>query len=255
MKIFLITDIHYGLNANYPKIGGEDYVNSFGVEFDSFVPQLQELISQHDLVINLGDTIQDIDEKKDLENYQTVLKHLGTNIPVKNAVGNHDGRYLSNAELCGLLGESKLYYSFDMGGFHHVILYAYRFEHPGPYHIDAEQVEWLKSDLEVNKLPNLVYCHFPLDDQDLSSNYYFAGKEDRVFPDNKLEIRKILESSGRINGVFSGHTHFPSEQVINGITYRTIPSFSENDGLGKPGSYYASLDTENQNSVIINKLI
>lgn len=37
MKIFLITDMHYGKNTNYERFGGLEYINQFGEHIQNFV--------------------------------------------------------------------------------------------------------------------------------------------------------------------------------------------------------------------------
>jgi len=53
MKIFLITDIHHGGNTNYPRVGGELYINSFGNALEANIQKLRPVMDSCDLVINL----------------------------------------------------------------------------------------------------------------------------------------------------------------------------------------------------------
>ncbi len=234
MKILLITDIHYGENTNYPKIGGEEYINSFGSVFESFLPHLKEAIASHDLVINLGDLIHETTTEEDISAYKKALALLGNEVPVKNVIGNHDLNTLARGQLSEMIGEKKIYYSFDFQGYHHVVLDGFRETKGDPHRIESEQLEWLKSDLQATSLSTIVYCHYPLDDQNLDSNYYFSQRPDRALILNREEVRSILEASGKVLCVFNGHTHFFNHEIINGIAYTTVPSFTENDGEHAP---------------------
>ncbi len=245
MKIFFISDIHYGRDANYAPVNGKEYVNSFGAQFDSSAERLRPFLPTHDLIINLGDTINEIDAEHDTTNYRTVLDLLSVGKPLICVAGNHDLNILSRQELSAIIGQ-PLYRSFDLGGYHHIILDGTRDADGGLHRIDKTQCEWLEHDLAHNTLPALVYCHYPLDEQSLESNYYFKMKPERAFISNKQEVRKILETCGRVIAVFNGHLHFAHEETINGIRYITVPSFSENDGSGQPKKECLSADVVDQ---------
>lgn len=239
MKIFLITDIHYGVNTNYPNVGGVNYINSFGEQLKNFSPRLLLEMEQCDLVINLGDLIHDENSEKDIEIYKSALALLKTKVPMKHVSGNHDVFNLSRETWAELVGEKMSYYSFDVGGYHHVVLDGNRTFRKGPLYIGEEQLKWLECDLSNTSLNTIVYCHFPMDNQSMDNNYYFKEGPERASLGNKFFVRKILEKSGKVIAVFSGHTHFYNEQVINNINYWTVPSFSENDGNNEPKREYA----------------
>ncbi len=251
MKILIITDIHYGEDTNYPQYMGEDYVNSFGSQFEKFLPNLKNLIAEHDLVINLGDLIHEVDMESDLKQYKKAMELLEMGKPVKHVLGNHDFRCLSKEQLSELIGTKKPYYSFDFKNYHHIVLDSFRNSRQEPCRIDEEQKLWLEKDLSAINLPTIVYCHYLLDNQSIESNYIFKNKPDRVFIENKENIRKILEASGKVLAVFSGHLHFFHEEIINNIKYITVPAFTENDGNNKPKAECLSVILED-NKVTTN---
>lgn len=238
MKIFLITDIHHGENSNYPNLGGLEYVNVFGEQFEKLIPTLKGEMNECDLVINLGDFIHDESTEKDIETYKEALSLLSSNTLTKHVLGNHDERNLSRETCTSLIGEEKSYYSFDFGGYHHVILDGNAIEPRGPLYVSEEQLQWLENDLESTQLKSIIYCHHPLDNQDMSENYYFKERPERASINNKHFVRKVLKKSEKVLAVFSGHTHFYAKQEIDGITYFTIPSFMENDGNHEPKAEY-----------------
>lgn len=244
MNILLITDIHYGEDTNYKRVGGEEYINSYGSSFESFLPSLHEAISSHDLVINLGDLIHETDTETDVVVYKKALALLGSTVPVKSVIGNHDLNTLSREQLTVLTGEEKLYYSFDLNGYHHVVLDGFRETKADPHRIEEEQLEWLKHDLQITTLSTLVYCHYPLDDQNLDSNYYFKDVPEKAVLFNRVEVRSIFEASGKVRCVFSGHLHFFNTEEIHGITYITVPAFTENDGSHRPKAECLSVHIE-----------
>ncbi len=234
MKILIISDIHYGKDTNYPQLVSKDYISSFGSQFEKYLPKFQALITEHDLVIDLGDLISEENPDVDVALYKKIVSLFGNSKPVKFVLGNHEVRNVTKDPLLQVIGEEKAYYSFDIGGYHHIILDSFRNSRQEPCRIDSEQINWLKNDLEKTTFSSIVYCHYVLDDQSIENNYYFKNKPDRAFIQNKEEVRKIFEDSKKVVAVFSGHLHFYNQEKINNILYTTTPAFTENDGSGKP---------------------
>lgn len=256
MKILIISDIHYGENTDYPDCGGENYVNQFGSQFENFLPKIHSLISNHDLVINLGDLIHETDTESDLIQYKKTMELFGKEKPVKHVFGNHDVRTLSREQLSEIIGEERPYYSFDLGEYHHVILDSFRNNRKELCRIDEEQLSWLRNDLDKTNLSTIVYCHYLLDNQSIDDNLYFKEKQDRVFINNKKEVRSIFESSNKVIAVFGGHLHFFHEEKINNILYVTVPAFTENDGNHKPKAECLSVKIDNSDiKISIKNLI
>jgi predicted MPP superfamily phosphohydrolase len=114
MKILLITDIHYGEDTNTPHIGGEKYINSFGSQFEKFLLGIKKLVAEHDLVINLGDLIRNLNNEQDFTRYKKAMKLLDMGKPVGHVMGNHDFSFIPRSRLAEFIGRDKSYYSFDL---------------------------------------------------------------------------------------------------------------------------------------------
>lgn len=84
MKILLITDIHHGENTNYARVGGEDYINSFGDALVSRIDTLRPIMESCDLVVNLGDLVYNKGPEDDLRWFSEGLEMLTTRTPVKH---------------------------------------------------------------------------------------------------------------------------------------------------------------------------
>lgn len=244
MKILIITDIHYGEDTNYPEYGGENYINSFGSQFEKYLLPIKTLIKEHDLTINLGDLIKDTDTESDLIQYKKAIELFGKEKPVKHVLGNHELRTLSRNQIVEMIGEKKPYYSFDLNNYHHIILDSFRNSREEQIKIDKEQLDWLQKDLKNTNLLTLIYCHYALDNQSIDSNYCLKGKPQKVFIENKEEVRKVFEDSEKVIAVFGGHLHFFHQESINGIKYITAPAFTENDGNNKPKAECLSIGLE-----------
>jgi len=244
MKILIITDIHYGENTNYPKLIDKDYVNSFGSQFEKYLPKIKALIKEHDLTINLGDLIKETNTESNLIQYKKAIEFFGKEKPIKHVIGNHELRTLSRNQITEIIGENKPYYSFDLNNYHHIILDSFGNSIEEQVKIYKEQLDWLQKDLKNTNLLTLIYCHYTLDNQSIDSNYYFKGKPQKVFIENKEEVRKVFEDSEKVIAVFGGHLHFFHQESINGIKYITAPAFTENDGNNRPKAECLSIGLE-----------
>lgn len=131
--------------------------------------------------------------------------------------------------------------SFDVGGFHFVILDGAWLgedmpispEHPGQEqrppvrlrladgerltgpddpighvgHIPSHQLRWLEEDLAATQKMTVVFCHYPI---------YIGPCWARL--DNEAEVVEVLERSGKVVAVFTGHfprCHYKQEKGIN----------------------------------------
>src|SRR5262245_39797915 len=122
VRIALITDEHFGPRAYF---GGK--LRKLSHEAPELTRRFVERMNQlerPDLVVNLGDVVEDESHAADLERYRSFVEILaGLNAPVLHVAGNHDQINLSEDDLRGLWGRSgPLHYSADIGGVHFVVL-------------------------------------------------------------------------------------------------------------------------------------
>ena len=180
--------------------------------------------------VNLGDLIQDDKEEKDWSNYLKGLElFAASTCPIHHVVGNHDTKHLALSRIRKELGLKSLYYSFDEGGFHFVVLYSHvPVQEEERSYITEEQLDWLSADLESDVSPTVVFVHHSLAEQDLTGNPWFEGRPAACLISNRAKVREILESSGRVVAVFNGHLHWNQATTHNGIAYYTLQSATEN---------------------------
>ena len=186
-----------------------------------------------DLILHVGDLIEstrpEADVRKDFRRAIEIISTLQK--PWYIAAGDHDvnpGDWIPNStdrskenlfkELFGSTfqeAKTRLYYSFDQGGYHFVALYSQEYLHTDPRwgntflaRISAEQQEWLKGDLERNRaiVGTVVFLHQPL-------WYNWAGW---------LPIHRTLRAHG-VLAVVAGHFHYDQDDgVMDGIHYLVI---------------------------------
>jgi Icc protein len=224
-KFALIADVHVGDEALY-----EGHIRKLSRHSLGFLDELAlELRDRNlDLVVQLGDLIEDCPEKeKDATNYIEAVKRL-SHMPasVLHVIGNHEQVNLSVEELCSINGMKTPYFSRDIAGYHCVVLFTASTAHTD-IHIDQLQQNWLKDDLAKASIPTLVFVHHPLDDQNLDDNPWFARYPDYCFVEERADVRRILHESGKVIAVFNGHVHQNSCSLIDGIAYITVQSLVE----------------------------
>ena len=196
-----------------------------------------------ELLVNLGDDIEDEGRDADLARYaecQAILR--GAAAEVVNVAGNHDTINLNRDDLARIWGrEGPLHYAFDRHGFHFVVLQTFETKDV-EVRIPAPQLAWLRDDLARTALPTVVLMHHPASEQELEDSRYFADAPHLALVKERADLRRILAESGRVRAVFNGHVHRNHLDVIDGIPYVTVQSLVENldeDAPGRPAAAYA----------------
>jgi UDP-2,3-diacylglucosamine pyrophosphatase LpxH len=170
-------------------------------------------------IMQMGDFCIPEEENKELMDVWNAFQN-----PAFHILGNHDmdGGH-ARQETMEFWGMQDSYYSFDLHGYHFIILDG-NDPNPQPWsgynrYIDKKQQEWLREDLSKTKLNTFVFSHQTIENED-------GGVA------NFLEIRNILEDINRRAGeakvvaCFSGHHHTDYMTAINGIYYIQINSAS-----------------------------
>lgn len=243
MKIAVISDAHIGTARSHKGVRLKLTEHSEALVRE-FVGTVNAQI-RPDLVVQLGDLIEDSDPALDRENYTKGLGLLERlEAPVCHVVGNHDYANLSEDELRSLLGLDRLHYSFDIGDFHIAVLFSKTLSRkPGRIAVPPEQVDWLREDLAEARKPTVVFLHHSLADQDLTGNSWFEGLPEKCLVANRRQIRELLSASGKVIAVVNGHLHWNRLDVHDGIPYMTLQSLVENSGRdGLPSHAYGVLD-------------
>jgi len=229
LRIGLVTDLHY---ADKPAGGSRHYRETLG-KLATAGEQFSK--SKLNFVVELGDLV---DKADSVETELGYLKRVNAEFKKIHSerhyvLGNHCIATLTKAEFLGEVEQKKSYYSFNVGGYHFVVLdscfrsdgvaYARGNFKWTDANIPRSQLDWLAADLAATTLPTIVFAHQRLD---VSTAHGVK---------NCVEVRKILESSKRVLAVFQGHSHKNDYHEINGIHYCTLVAMVEGAGTENNG--------------------
>ena len=234
VRIGMVTDLHY---ADKPPAGTRHYRETL-----TKIAEASEQFHQEkpDFVVELGDLIDAADSVEAERKYLARINKEILALPGEKhyVLGNHCVATLTKDEFLDSVGQKNPHDSFDAGGLHFIILDAcFRFDGQ-PYernnfkwndaNIPAEQVEWLRADLNATMSKTIVFAHQRLD-----------VKNDHGVK-NAEQVRTVLEESGKVLAVFQGHSHKNDIKEISGIHYCTLVAMVEGSGAENNG--YSLMD-------------
>ncbi len=144
---------------------------------------------------------------------------ISSGVPIYHVLGNHDVASVSREILYSNWNvPSPGYYAFEHKGVAFLVLDTNfdengdRFKDWKESYINEPQLLWLLRALSEISAPVIVFSHSLLDD----------APEDPHVLRNAGEVRRILEESGKVLGVFQGHKHSGDFSKTNGIPYFTL---------------------------------
>lgn len=241
MRLALVTDIHFG-----PLAYSDGKLRKLTHLADELTRAVARELADHhrpELLVNLGDAIEDAEPEADRVQYRRCLAALAeARSPLLHVAGNHDQVHLADAELASLWGRpGPLHYSRDFAGVHFAVLCT-RYRHPVEITLPDEQLEWLAADLGATRLPSIVLVHHPLAEMDLSDSRWFAREPELCLVRNRAAVREVIARSGKVVAVLNGHVHWSHVAFHDRIPYVTLQSLTENldeDAPGRPARCYA----------------
>jgi len=243
-RFALITDVHFGPPARF--------AGQLRKLSHTATPLTREFVTamndrfRPELVVNLGDVIEDEGVEQDRAQYGIFLGLLSNlHAPRVHVAGNHDTVNLSDTDLAALWNhQGSLHYSRDVGPVHFVVL---RTVETKDVRVDLppEQLEWLAADLVQTTRRAVVLMHHPASDMLLEGNRWFERAPHICRVSNRKLLRNVLEESKKVIAVFNGHVHWNHLDVIEGIPYITVQSLTENvdeDAPGRPAAAWAEAE-------------
>jgi 3',5'-cyclic AMP phosphodiesterase CpdA len=237
----LVSDVHFGPEARYD--GKLRKLTGQAAELlGAFVHRMNDVVHP-DLVVNLGDDIEDESREADLARYGEFIGILSRcEARVVHVAGNHDRINMTEADLLRFWGREepagRFYYSFDHRGVHFVVLATHETQNVD-VRVDEEQLAWLESDLARAARPAIVLMHHPASEQDLTHNRWFYRAPHLCKIVERRRLRRIIEASQKVIAVFNGHVHWNHFDLCGGIPYVTVQSLIENlddDAPGRPAA-------------------
>ena len=260
LTLGLISDLHFGLETKHrgklrkltreaPKLA------------KAFVDRMNTVV-RPDLVVNLGDDIEDEDRDADLARYAGCIQVLARADAEKiHVAGNHDTIHLAHADLHRIWGRGPwddpvspidVRYSFQRGGFHFTVLHTHE-RQDVDITLGDDQLRWLEDDLARATLPVVILMHHSASDQDLRGNYWFEGREHVALVKERRAMRSILRASGKVRLVLNGHVHWNHLDVIEGIPFVTVQSLIENldeDAPGRAAAAHAVVRLDDRRTIV-----
>lgn len=252
MRLALITDQHFGPRAHFA--GTLRKLSDRAASLCQLFVERMNTLTKPDLVINLGDVVEDESPELDRLRYEQFLQIMQQlTCPILHVAGNHDSKHLSDETLATLTrAPGSLYYSQDSAGFHLIVLRSV--ERTGrDVRLPDEQLEWLADDLERTTLPALLFVHHPLSDMQLDGNRWFEKAPQLCRVANRRAVREVIEQSGKVRAVFNGHAHWNHLDLVAGVPYVTLQSLIENvddDAPGRPAASHAIVDASSHRIVV-----
>lgn len=231
----LISDLHFGPEARFA--GKLRKLTARAADLTrAFVLRMNDVV-RPDLIVNLGDDIEDESPEADRARYVEAAGILrGASADLIHVAGNHDTIHLTAADLLSIWGDpgAALYRSFDRGGFHFLVLHT-RERKDHDVSVGDEQLAWIAGDLAAHPGPTIVLMHHSAADQDLTGNRWFEGSPHICLVRERRKLRALFEDHGDVRAVFNGHLHWNHVDVIRGIPYVTLQSLIENLDDDAPG--------------------
>ena len=227
MKFAILTDIHLGPEGHHKGVLRK-MNKDVKMFLEDFVAEMNNNVKPKFVVV-LGDLVEDDNETNDKNNIDYIVKLLKKlECPVYYVAGNHDLKNISENELANLFNQKRLYYSFDSGSFHFIVLFS-RVSEDRTIWIPDEQKVWLKKDLNKTDKKTIVFVHHGLADQDVTGNPWFEGRPENCLIANRKEIRNIFSKSNKVIASFNSHLHWDKQDIHKNIPYFTIQSLTENE--------------------------
>ncbi|MEY7850205.1 metallophosphoesterase [Natrarchaeobius sp. A-rgal3] len=212
-RIGVIPDIHMR-SAHRSEI--RDLLESTASHLRRFDP---------DLVVALGDVIEEEDERTDAEHVELVAETLAFDCPVRFLAGNHDSETLSHDRLEELFG-NELWGSQRIGGEKLVFLNT-----SSPWldgargEVTDDQLSMLREETAAGE-PFTIFVHHPIHYYDVSNSYWWSTFPERAFCGNKKRVIDALDPK-LVRGVINGHTHENVLTNYRGVEHVTLNAFSK----------------------------
>ncbi len=221
LRIAVVADIHHG----------RDHLTKKGTAALGLVGRFLDFVAAEkpDFAIELGDRISDVDAATDARLAEEVAAALRP-IAVKlhHICGNHDREFLSVAENEAILGQRLGHETIDAGGWRVVLWRAdSRISRPGGFAFSDDDLAWLSATVRAADRPLAIMSHVPVSGHSQAGNYYFERNPSLSTYPEAERVRAILREA-RVPALWlSGHVHWNTLTILDGIPHITLQSLTE----------------------------
>lgn len=212
-KIIQITDTH--LTPNGAALANNQKIDPY-VKLDNIFLDVAKMPVKPNLIAITGDLIHEgtTDDysrlAKIIEHYREML-----NIPIQVVLGNHDRTKAFFEGYLKQVPQSKYYYEIETEQANLFFLDSKFYNYEQGY-IGQEQLDWLQDNLTNSSKDSLIFLHHPIDGPAMHHMRY------SILQESEQLMRVIKDTS--VRAVFSGHIHFETSFVKNGILLHSTDS-------------------------------
>jgi hypothetical protein len=222
LRLAIVADIHHG----------ED---SFTKKGTSALPLMQAFArfvadARPDAVIDLGDRISDQDRETDLRLEREISEAFrAIEGPAFHICGNHDLDNVAVAENEEILATSMASRCIDLGDWLLVMWGAdCRIRRPGGFVLPEADLLWLAGVVRTAAKPLAIMSHVPISGHSQAGNYYFERNPDAsTYPGGAERVRAVLRAANVPVVWMSGHVHWNTLTIVDGIPHLTLQSLTE----------------------------
>ena len=212
LRLGVVSDVHMR----------SEYREEVTAELTGVVDRWKEF--DPDLVVVLGDLIEDETPELDREHVERVREILSFGPPLRILAGNHDVMNLSLETLRSLFG-NPLGGVTRMRGETLVFLNSAAPRLGNPRGEIADEHIRLLERLDPAE-PITIFVHHPLHYRDLSETVWWPTRPEEAFCGNKTAVNEVLEDLS-VRCVINGHLHDPAHTRYRGVNHVTINAFSK----------------------------
>ncbi len=244
VRLAVVADIHHGQDS-MTKRG----TSALGLlaDFARFVAE-----TKPDAVIDLGDRISDVDSETDRRlEAEVAAAFRAIDVPIHHICGNHDRDHLTVVENEAILGQSLGHAMFDIGAWRIVLWRAEsRIRRPAKdgFHgfvLPEADLLWLAGVIRSADRPLAIMSHVPVSGHAQTGNYYFERNPNSATYPGTERLRAILREAKVPVMWLSGHVHWNTFTVVDGIPHFTIQSLTESFTTApEPAAAWALLELD-----------
>lgn len=212
-KIIQITDTH--LTPNGAAMANNQKVDPY-VKLDNIFLDVAKMPVKPDLIAITGDLIHE-GTAEDYDRLYQIIDHYHEmlNIPIQVVLGNHDRTAEFFEGYLKQIPREKYYYLLETEETNLYFLDSKFYNYEQGY-IGQEQLDWLQDNLRNNSKQSVIFLHHPIDGPAMHHMRY------SILQESEQLMRTIKNSP--VKAVFSGHIHFETSFVKDGILLRSTDS-------------------------------